>query len=124
MGSWVRVGDVAVFWELQAFLRNLFYYSYPSLCDCSGLNGNTWFVLCYDCMPECLGFRALSLSLTLLLLSSPPPPFPFSSYYSFSLSLFWYYYLCVVVAALCYVQNDFFLSIIASCHTHEQIVWH
>ena len=32
---------------IASFLKkSLYYYSYPSLCDCVGLNGNTWFVLC------------------------------------------------------------------------------
>ena len=99
---------------IASFLKkSLFYYSYPPLCDCSGLNGNTWFVLCQDCMLECLGFQALSL-----LLSHTLTPFPlsepFSQYYCLSVCLSlsfgtFFFFFFVVVTAQCYVQNNFFV---------------
>ena len=101
--------------------KSLYYYSYPSLCDCVGLNGNTWFVLCYDCMLECSGFQAPLSPLSL----SHSPLYP-AALLSVLLSLFCYFFfsLFVVVTAQCYVQNDYFLSIMASCHTREQAIWH
>uniref|UniRef100_A0A452U3I4 Family with sequence similarity 76 member A n=2 Tax=Caniformia TaxID=379584 RepID=A0A452U3I4_URSMA len=79
---------------------------YPPSWDCSGLNGNTWFVLCHDRMLGRLGFQALCL-----IHSLPFPsllPSPLHQYYSLSLSLPFGTTLCVcvVVTAQCYVQND------------------
>ena len=70
--------------------KSLSYYSYPSLCDCVGLNGNTWFVLCYDCMLECLGFQAPISSYSLTPLSTPQP---FSQYYCLSFATFFFPFL-------------------------------
>lgn len=67
--------------------KSLYYYSYPSLCDCVGLNGNTWFVLCYDCMLECSGFQAPLSSLSL----SHSPLYP-AALLSVLLSLFCYFF--------------------------------
>lgn len=99
---------------IASFLKkSLYYYSYLSLCDCVGLNGNTWFVLCYDCMLECLGFQApLSFSLLLCHSHSPLSTLP-PALLSVLLSLFCYFFfffLFVVVTAQCYVQNDFFFG--------------
>lgn len=123
-------GNVAVLWELQAFLRNLYFTIVILLSAIAvGLSGNTWFVLYYDCMLECLGFQALSLSLShslslsLTPLSTPNPPL--STTVSLSVSILLLFYVCVVFTAQCYVQNGlvfFVWSIMASCHTHEQIV--
>lgn len=35
-GSWVRIGDLAVLWELQAFLRNLYFITVILLCGIAG----------------------------------------------------------------------------------------
>ena len=99
---------------IASFLKkSLYYYSYLSLCDCVRLNGNTWFVLCYDCMLECLGFQApLSFSLLLSHSHSPLSTLP-PALLSVLLSLFCYFFffLFVVVTAQCYVQNDFFFLV-------------
>lgn len=82
--SWVRVGHPAVLWELCFLTESLFSYHYPSLCECSGLSGNTWFVLLRLHAPR-LGFQTSSYSSSAPLCSS------------LSVS--------IVVTARCYVQS-------------------
>lgn len=98
--SWVRVGHLAVLWELCFLTESLFSYRYP-LCECGRLSGNTWFVLCYDLHAQRLGFQTSS--------SSSSSSAPLCSSLSVS----------IVVTARCYVRS---FCPPLTCHPHEQVV--
>lgn len=78
-------GFPAVLWELCFLTESLFSYRYPSLCECSGLSGNTWFVL-LRLHAQWLGFQT-------------------SSSYSSSAPLCSSLSVSIVVTARCYVQT-------------------
>lgn len=88
-------------WIASFLKKSLFYYSYPSLWNCSGLSGNTWFMPCHDCMLGCLGFQAL------VLYSHSPQPRP--DYSSLPLFLLVLLSVCVRVC-VCMSESLFSVS--------------
>lgn len=111
--SWVRVGDLAVLWELQTFLRNLYFITVillcviavswmetPSLCCVMTACLSVWdfrFVLLLSLTLFLLCFSSFSTtSSSLLSLPFPPPfsPFPFLPSippFPSLLYVFWFY---------------------------------
>lgn len=114
MDSWVRVGDLAGPWELQAFLRN-FYFITVIL---EWLQWAEWKHLVRAVLWLHAWLLGVLSSLTLPILSLSP--FPYLYLVLLALSLSWYYsifffslslFFSVVVTAQCYVQNDFFFFV-------------
>lgn len=119
MDSWVRVGDLAGPWELQAFLRN-FYFITVIL---EWLQWAEWKHLVRAVLwlhAWMLGvLSSLALSHSQSSLSSSP--YLYLVLLALSLSVLLYFLLfslfffSVVVTAQCYVQNDFFFFFVHHC---------